>query len=390
MKKFWKFENVDDTMWQDWKWQMKNCLNNNSNLREFFPNISDYEVESFEEYKSRFNLAITPYTLSLVELDDMGNPVENDPVWNQFRYYKKNEMQGITDYDGIHENWETSDEMPTRILQHKYPDRAIIRIVNACFSHCNYCYMASRVLDMDTAKHKAGNNREWEKSLEYLKMNPQIRDVLISGGDPLILNNSSIERILSDLSCIPSVKSIRLNTRFVTFNPYRLDEELAGIFKKYRLTALEIHAVHPREINDVLDKHLEVFDKVGYRPLILWRAPLLKGINDSVDVLEELFVKLYQRRITPYYLFHYAPFSLGRSTYGLSVKKGSALMSELRRRIPGPAFPRYTLFHIEGKHDIPIDDDETSTFKYTKDEKGNTVIRFKNWRGHWVEYPDID
>lgn len=390
MKRFWKFESVSKDEWQDWKWQYRNRLSSKSDLKEFFPNISNEDLEAFKDYVRKYNFAITPYTLSLVEMDDRQNPVEGDPVWSQFRYYSREEISGVSDYDGSRENWEETSEMPTRILQHKYPDRAIIRIINTCFAHCNYCYLTSRVLDKDTSKEKKGDDSEWERTLIYLKNTPSIRDVLISGGEPLLLSNERLERIFSGLSGIPSIRSIRLNTRALTFNPYRFDEGLVSIFKRYKLTALEIHTVHPREINGVFDEKLRLFDEMGYRPLILWRAPLLKGINDSAEVLEELFVKLYERRITPYYLFHYAPFTLGRSTYGLSVKKGSMLMAELRRRIPGPAVPRYTLFHIEGKHDIPLEYEESPSFVYTKDGEGNPVVRFKNWKNKWVEYPDID
>ncbi|MFZ5988322.1 MAG: KamA family radical SAM protein [Bacillota bacterium] len=390
MDRFWKFRDVPEDLWMDWKWQLKNRLSNNSDLKEIFPNISIKELNGFRDYVKKYNFAITPYTLSLVELDEELNPKKDDPVWSQFRFYSKEETEGVSDYDGRRENWEESSEMPTRILQHKYPDRAIIRIINTCFGHCNYCYLTSRVLDKDTSKDKKGDGSEWEKTLRYLRNKPAVRDVLISGGEPLLLNNERLERIFFDLSLIPSIRSIRLNTRTLTFNPYRFDKDMVSLFKKYRLTALEIHTVHPVEINDVFDERLKLFDDMGYRPMILWRAPLLKGINDKVEVLEELFMKLYERRITPYYLFHYAPFTLGRSTYGLGVRKGSMLMAELRRRIPGPAVPRYTLFHIEGKQDIPLEQEGNSSFIYTSDEKGNPVVKFKNWKNKWVEYPDID
>lgn len=381
--------NVPPETWENWKWQIKNKITSNNDIKEFFPHITQQEVDAFNDYISKFYFGITPYTLSLVELDEEGTPVPHDPIWNQFRYFHISEMSGDTDYDGSNENWEEPEELPTKILQHKYIDRAIVRITNTCFGHCNYCYLTSRVLDKSTSKVKAGNREEWEKSLAYLRENPQIRDVLISGGDPLILNNNKIDNILKDLSNIASIKSVRINTRVFTFNPYRFDEELVKILKKYQLTALELQIVHPHEINEVVDTRLELFDKIGYRPLLLWRAPLLKGINASVETLEELFTRLYQRRITPYYLFHYAPFALGRSCFGLSVRKGCEIMKDLRRRIPGPAFPRYTLFHIEGKHDIPLEPEGTPTFIYSKDKEGNPIIRFKNWKGKWVEYNDI-
>ena len=127
MKKFWLYENIPDNLWTDWQWQLKNRLHNNSNIRAFFPNLPEEDERAFDYYKKRFFLAITPYVLSLVELDSELNPRQDDPVWNQFRFLSEREMQGDTDYDGKTQNWENPQEMPTTILHHKYPDRAILK-----------------------------------------------------------------------------------------------------------------------------------------------------------------------------------------------------------------------------------------------------------------------
>jgi len=388
MNRFHRFRNASEGEWRDWKWQMRNRLT--TNIEDFFPGLSVKEKHEFREYIGKFKFAITPYTLSLVALDDEGNPLKDDPVWNQIRYLSLDEFTGPSEYDGVHENWEATCEMPTGLLQHKYPDRAILRVVDTCFSHCNYCYLARRVLDKQQDQtHRSSWEQEWQNSLEYIKSRQEIRDVLISGGDPLILDNERIERILSDLRSIPGIRTLRLNTRVLTYNPFRIDAELAQIFKKYNLTVLEIHAGHPNEITEEFDVGLRLFDEAGHRPMILWRSPLLNGINDNEAILEELFFKLYERRILPYYLFHYAPYSLGRTTCGLSVRKGSRMLSRLRRSVPGPAFPRYTLFHLEGKQDIPLDLEGTHNFRYKTYKDGNPCIVFKNWKDKWVSYPDI-
>lgn len=390
MKRFWLFEDIPDDLWLDWKWQYKNRLHNNSAIRSFFPNISRSDERAFNHYTKRYFLSVTPYVLSLVDLDPEKNPKQNDPIWNQFRFLSEGEMQGDTDYDGTTQNWERPHEMPTTILHHKYPDRAIVRISNSCFGHCNYCYLTSRILDRDAAGSRRDAKQEWERSLEYLRAHREIGDVLISGGDPLLLSNERIAGILSSLAGVPSIKSVRINTRVFTFNPYRFDEELVSIFKQYRLTALEMHMAHPRELTGIVDEKLGLFESVGYRPLLLWRSPLLQGINSSRDVLEELFIKLYRRRIKPYYLFHYAPFSIGRARYGVSIRNGIRLLEGLRRSIPGPAFPEFTLFHVEGKCQIPFEPEGTPNFRYTRDAEGKPVVEFKNWKDHWVTYPDVE
>lgn len=383
------YKNVSNELWENWQWQMQNSLNHYGDIRVVFPNLPEEELNLFKQYTKKYKFRMTPYLLSLIELDEQGNPMKNDPIWNQFCYLHEENNQDSYEDDDADENWENSAEMPTRILQHKYPDRAIVRITSTCFGHCNYCYLTSRVLDLKTTKAKASTSDEWEKSLIYLRQNPQIRDVLISGGDPLILSNERIEKLLKDLRDIPSIQTIRLNTRVFTFNPYRFDEALVRIFKTYDLTALEIHMCHSNELTNVVDERLELMDKVGHRPLILWRAPLLSGINSTEEALETLFVNLYRRRITPYYLFHYAPFTLGRKKQGVSLREGSKMMRSLRRHVPGPAFPTFTLFHIEGKHDVPLDEEGTLTFRY-EEESGKKIAKFRNWKGNDVSYPDVE
>ena len=279
MKRLWKHAEVPEAQWSDWRWQQRNRLDSNSDLKSLFPNMTIPQQQAFHSYVQKFNLAITPYALSLIEYDEQLNPVESDPIWNQFRFLKDNERSGATDYDGARENWEAPEEMPTPILHHKYPDRAIFRITNTCFGHCNYCYLTSRVLDKERQKEKFGDSADWSKSLDYLRANPQIRDVLISGGDPLIMENGRIDQVLTDLARVKSVQSVRINTRALTYNPFRFDLELVRIIKKHRVTALEIHVAHPRELSEAVDERLTLLDESGHRPLILWRAPLLYGIT---------------------------------------------------------------------------------------------------------------
>ena len=133
--------------WTNWKWQLKNRLDHRYDIRNYFPNLSDENVQEFKSYCKEYNFAITPYLLSLIELDDMGNPCDNDPIWSQFKFHDTTNKQGYSDYDHITENWEDNKEMPTPILHQKYPGRAIIRLVSNCIGYCNYCYLTKRILD---------------------------------------------------------------------------------------------------------------------------------------------------------------------------------------------------------------------------------------------------
>lgn len=388
--RFPRFRDVSDDDWRDWRWQLRHRLDwRTRDVRSFFPRLSDAALGELRGWTARFKLALTPYVLSLLELDEEGNPRPGDPIWNQFRFLSPGEVVG--DEAGLprEENWELPGELPTRILHHKYPDRAILRVVNQCFGHCNYCYLTTRVIDREGSSGRTGGEEDWRRSLAYLRAHPEIRDVLLSGGDPLVLGNARLGRMLRALRGIPSIRTLRLNTRAPTFNPFRFDRELVALLREHAVTALEIHVAHPRELTPELDAALRLLDEGGLRPLVLWRAPLLAGINDDRETLRTLLVGLYERRITPYYLFHFAPHALGRTTRGVSVAEGAALLASLRREVPGPAFPRYALFHVGGKHDIPLDRGGSSGFRYEQDAQGRPVVRFLNWRGEWVTYPDV-
>ena len=390
LPRFPKFRDVPDEDWRDWRWQLRHRLDWRAHdVRAFFPRLPAAAVQEFGAYAASYKVAVTPYVLSLVELDGDGNPKAGDPIWNQFRFLSPEECASAEGGQARPENWELPGELPTRILHHKYPDRAILRVVNQCFGHCNYCYLTARVLDREGSPARAGNADDWKRSLAYLRAHPEIRDVLLSGGDPLTLDNARLGKILRELRAIPSVRTIRLNTRALTFNPFRFDPELVALFRTHALTALEIHVVHPRELTAELDGALRLLDHGGHRPLVLWRAPLLAGINDRRETLQALLAGLYERRITPYYLFHFAPHALGRSARGVTVAEGAALLASLRRHVPGPAFPRYALFHVGGKHDIPLDGGGSADFRYEQDEQGRPVVRFYNWRREWVTYPDV-
>lgn len=358
-------------------------------MAAWLPGLRPGECAAADAYAKHYHFAITPYTLSLIRRDRRGRPQAGDPVWRQYRPLGANELGGSFHYDGRHENWEIAAEMPTRLLQHKYPGRAIVRLTNACFSQCNFCYLTARVIDRATARARQGGMAEWPATLRYLRAHPEIHDVLISGGDPLLLDNAQLDRVCRDLRAIPSIHTLRLNTRALTTNPFRFDRAFAKLCARHRLTALEIHLAHPCELTADADAALARLDAAGHRPLILWRAPLLHGVNDSVAVLEELLLALYRRRITPYYLFHYAPYTLARAQFGVPLRRGATLLRQLRRRVPGPAFPRYTLFHPAGKHDIPLEPRGNSDFSYTRDRHGHPVVRYRDWRGCRREYPDV-
>ena len=380
--------NQESPDWTSWISQMKHRVTNAEELRAFYPGLSPDEIALFDSYSKRFRVAITPYFLSLIG-QEHNAPKPDDPLWMQVRNYEVNDDLHFAAYNNIQMNWELSEEMPNSLIHHKYPDRAILRVVDSCFCFCSYCYLTHRTLDRKKKNQEPFGSR-WEQALHYLRSNPAIQDVLISGGDPLLFPNSRVAEILKDIRSVSSVQTVRLNTRALSFNPFRFDDELIEIFKEFRLTALEVHFSHPNEITKEVDQALLRMDQSGYRPLLLWRAPLLKNINSSAEILRTLLLNLYERRILPYYLFHYAPYILSRNELATSVRDGVRLMKGLKRTIPGAAVPRYTLFHPTGKQEIPLENEGTPEFQYCVDPaSGACSVRFKNWRNEWVEYPDL-
>ncbi len=353
-------------------------------VRRIFPLLSQERVEKLKKHIDSYRFFVTPYILSCIGLDENGNPLQNDPIWRQLHC----EDCDYTVPVPSDSNWEVPEEVHYGILHQKYPGRALIRITGTCFSYCTYCYCAHRTID-NLKGDQSHYTSVWPKLLTYLREHADIYEVLISGGDPLILSNEELSEILRDLRSIPSIRFIRINTRVFTYCPFRIDTELVGILKRFNVNAIEVHFSSHKELTPEVDEALGLFTLNNYSPMFLSRAPLLKGVNNSIGELETLFLELYKRGIFPYYMFHYAPYVICRSQLGTTVSEGASLLNYLRRRIPGPAMPRYTLFHQSGKHDIPFDENGTAEFKYSKTQQGKSHVTFCNWRGDWVDYPDV-
>lgn len=353
-------------------------------IRRFFPSLPQDRLEKIEKHIDSYRFFVTPYTLACVGLDDYGNPLPNDPIWRQLHCEDCDYTIPVLPDS----NWEVPEEIHYEILHQKYPGRALIRITDTCFSYCTYCYCAHRTID-NNKNNQIHYKSVWPQILSYLKEHSDIYEILISGGDPLILSNEELSEILQDLRSIPSIRFIRINTRAFTYCPFRIDTELVRILKKFDVNAIEVHFSSHKELTPQVDEILDLFSLNNYNPMFLSRAPLLKGVNNGIEELEALFLELYQRGIFPYYMFHFAPYVICRDQLGTTVSEGISLLNYLRRRIPGPAMPRYTLFHQSGKQDIPFDENGTAEFRYLQDQDGKPYITFRNWRGVWVDYPDV-
>ncbi|MEK6892648.1 MAG: radical SAM protein, partial [Nanoarchaeota archaeon] len=298
---------VNESEWKDWKWQQRNSLHSAKQIKRFFPNFPEEELSQINEYDQKRRWGITPYTLSLMSRDKEGNPSHSDPLVKQTFPLRGFRIDVSKDsYDGSNEsNWELPHDMVTPIMQHKYTNKVIIRAPNSCLGYCGFCFEVARVEDKTTKKGSV-NDQLWKQSMDYVRTHLEVIEVILSGGDPLLSNNDTLEGRLSDIRSIQHVKAVRVHTRALTFNPFRIDEKLIGLFKKYRVNALGVHVCHPNELTEEMNRALNLFDNLGYGSIIkLGQTPLLRGINDDSEVLKELFMKMYSGfNIKPYYLFH--------------------------------------------------------------------------------------
>ena len=376
--------------WKDWHWQQRNSLRSSKDIRKFYPNFPESEIEQLAGLEREYRFGLTPYLISLIESDEDENPKKDDPLYRLFfpetEVFKRESADG---YNRVDSNWELKEDFPTPILQHKYPNKVLFRMTNSCLSYCNYCFEVARVSDKKIKKPTTSNGL-WQDSLKYIQEHPEIEEVIVSGGDPLIINNKTLEEGLKSIREIPTIKSIRIHTRTLTHNPYRIDKELVEALKKYRVTELGIHIAHPNEITDDFKEALAQFDEYGYGSILkMAQIPLIKGVNDDPEVLHKLFMKLCADcRVKPYYLIHDMPWTPGAAEYRTSVKKGVELMSAMKRKISNVAMPEYIIVHHTGKITVPLECDGTPEFQYSQNEEGHPIIKFRNWKGKWETYLD--
>lgn len=375
--------------WNNWHWQQKVAVRNAKDLLRIFPTIDRKTIEKASNWNQLgFRFCLTPYILSLIEKDEKGNPVVNDPLWRQFfpqsaKLLQIDGKQPPDEYSPQSENWELDQEMITPICQHKYPDRVLVNTIDACSMYCIYCF---RSLVSEAPEEKHGGLKLWQSTVKALSARPQVKEAILSGGDPLLLGNEQLEELFKDLRSIPTIERIRIHTRMLSHNPYRIDNQFCRLLSRYQITAVALHVVHPTEITPEFIARVRKLRQSG--TLVLSQLPLLKGVNNEVTTLRKLFERLYGLGVSPHYLFHAMPNIPTARLQRTSVREGVLLMNELFGRVTGPAIPRFVISHRTGKKVVPLNPRGDSQFIYTVNEKGWPIVRFLDWRGTWQEYLD--
>lgn len=327
--------------WKDWKWQIKNSIRDVEELEEFLGiTLDDQKKMNIKSTIEKFPMAITPYYLSLIDK----NNLENDPV---FKQSVPSERELIIDKYDMKDPLSEDKDSPIEGLTHRYPDRVLLHISNTCAMYCRHC----------TRKRKVGDNSFnpnksiIEDSLRYIKENTQIRDVLLSGGDPLLLSDEFLDWILTEVKKIPHIEVVRLGTRVPVVLPFRITDNLVNILRKHNPIWINTHFNHPREITDSSKEALRKLADAGI-PLGN-QSVLLAGINDCSHIMKKLVQKLVQNRVRPYYIYQ-CDMSEGLSHFRTSVGKGIEIMESLRGHTSGFAVPTYVVDAPGGGGKIPV------------------------------------
>lgn len=375
----------DQLRWSDWKWQQRNAVKSSRQLREYFPACSAHILELIDRHVKTRRFQVTPYYLSLIRCGDQsGNPDSNDPLWKQVIPIEMSEDHPYG-YDGETENWELPSEMVTPIAQHKYDNRIIVRYANVCHAYCQFCYEALRTLDKESTKASFDRN-SWQATLKYVQNNSDVEEVILSGGEPLMHTDDQIDGVLSEMRAIRDDIVLRIHTRALTFNPYRITPELVEVLARRGVQAVGLHVTHPHEVSSDFIRAVRLLQQAV--PILFANVPLLADINDDVTTMRELSMSLYRLGVHSGYLYHFMPHSPESAVFRVPIERGIHIVRSLRRRISNPAVPEYVLPHATGKYTVPLITDPDEYPRHDVDETGTRVLSFVNWTGERVHYPD--
>ena len=299
--------------WKDWRWQIKHSIRDISTLERLLGiSLPESYREKMEETTRTFPMSITPYYLSLIDTGDY----ENDPIFKQaVASPKELAVEGYDLADPLSEDLDS----PVPGITHRYPDRVLFLVSNTCSMYCRHCTRKRRVGDVDSIPSEP----EIRAGIEYIRENPEIRDILLSGGDPLMLPDDYLKWILEELHSIPHVEVIRIGSRIPVVLPYRITSDLVSVLSKFHPVWLNTQFNHPKEVTETSKKALHMLADAGI-PLGN-QSVLLAGVNDCPRIMKELVHRLVANRVRPYYLYQ-CDLSEGLSHFRTPVAKGVEIM----------------------------------------------------------------
>jgi len=356
--------------WKDWRWQLRHSVRKLCTVEKLLGIEFDAsQREALEKTVEKFPLSVTPYYLSLIDVENY----QNDPIFRQ-SIPDPSELI-VTKYDMVDPLYEDRDS-PAPGITHRYPDRALLLVSNTCAMYCRHCTRKRRVGDVDYIPDRS----EVMKGIDYIRNTPAIRDVLLSGGDPLMLPDEYLDWILAELREIPHVEVVRIGTRIPAVLPYRITDGLTEVLKKHHPLWVNVQFNHPREITASSRKALRKLADAGI-PLGN-QAVLLAGVNDCPRIIKSLGHKLIQNRVRPYYLYQ-CDLTEGLSHFRTPVGKGIEIIESLIGHTSGISVPTYVIDAPGGAGKIPI------MPNYLISWSTNKVI-LRNYEGVFTTYNEPD
>lgn len=322
----------------DWRWQLKNRIKTINELEKYIA-INNNEKRELEKCLKNFNMSITPYYASLMDVSDPRCPIRLQAIPT----HSELNISGDEMDDPLGED----SQSPLKGIIHRYPNRVLLLSTYRCAMYCRHCTRRRIVGSEDLEL----SNSEIKKCVEYIRNNVQITDVLISGGDPLMLSDMKLEYIIKSIREISHVEIIRIGTRIPAVLPMRIDDKLVAMLKRFHPIYINTHFNHPKELTIESCMALGRLADSGI-PLGN-QTVLLRGINNNSLILKELFTKLLKNRVKPYYLYQ-CDLARGISHFRTTVDEGLNIMRDLQGVISGMAIPKYVIDAPNGGGKIPI------------------------------------
>ena len=332
------FPKVTDAQWNDWKWQVKNRIETLEDLKKYIK-LTKNEEAGIKKTLETLRMAITPYYLSLIDPKDPNDPVRKQAIPTAAETH----VSDADLLDPLHEDVDS----PTPGLTHRYPDRVLMLITDQCSMYCRHCTRRRFAGQHDCASPKD----RIEKAIEYIEKTPQVRDVLLSGGDALLVSDAKLEYIIKRLRAIKHVEVIRIGSRVPVVCPQRITPELVNMLKKYHPIWLNTHFNHPNEITEESAAACARLANAGI-PLGN-QSVLLRGVNDSVSTMKALVCGLVKIRVRPYYIYQ-CDLSMGLEHFRTPVSKGIEIIEGLRGHVSGFAVPTFVVDAPGGGGKIPV------------------------------------
>ena len=354
-------------VWSDWRSQLQHRITSVEQLRQWI-NVTEREEKAIEACTDKYRWSITPYYASLMDEHDETCPIRQQaiPSLLELEHFPNSSVDPVG--DRIHRH--------TNRVVHKYPDRVLLLVTHLCATYCRFCTRKYHTMDPDGTYFERDEAASWEEDYDYIASHPAIRDVLLSGGDPLMYPDSKLDQIISRLRQIPHVEIIRIGSRFPVVLPQRITPELCAMLEQYHPVWLNTHFNHPKEITP---EAAQACDRLLHHGIVVQnQTVLLKDINDDLPTMRALVTGLLRIRVRPYYLYH-CDNAVGVSHFATSLEKGRELMRGLLGYTTGFAAPQYVLTTPLGK--IPLWEENLH-----RNDEGYWV---ENYRGESMNVDDL-